>query len=187
MGPTRFHCASSISSSPYCGLQYILVQPKFQTVPPPSPSSRKVTGFFPKSTAGDAVGAVAFKTERDVLNYWETLSQEVNLARGKIGELAVSLREHVNVLENVKNLDPSRRCFRSVGGVLVERTVKEVIPAVESNAANLRRAIEAIKEQCAVKEAELEALRKKYKIRVQGEDAMPTDARESSSGGGVLA
>tara|TARA_B110000008_G_scaffold270774_1_gene301367 strand:- start:1673 stop:2122 length:450 start_codon:yes stop_codon:yes gene_type:complete len=131
--------------------------------------------------------APAFKTERDVLNYWETLSQKVNLARGKIGELAVSLREHVNVLENVKNLDPSRRCFRSVGGVLVERTVKEVIPAVESNAANLRRAIEAIKEQCAVKEAELEALRKKYKIRVQGEDAMPTDARESSSGGGVLA
>ena len=38
-----------------------------------------------------------------------------------------------------------------------------------------------------MKEAELEALRKKYKIRVQGEDAMPTDARESSSGGGVLA
>ena len=95
-----------------------------------------------------------------MLNYWETLSQEVNLARGKIGELAVSLREHVNVLENVKNLDPSRRCFRSVGGVLVERTVGEVIPAVESNAANLRRAIEAIKEQCAVKEAELEALQK---------------------------
>jgi prefoldin subunit 2 len=138
----------------------------------------------------DASPAPVFKTERDVLNYWETLSQEVNLARGKIGELAVSLREHVNVLENVKNLDPNRRCFRSVGGVLVERTVKEVIPAVESNAANLRRAIEAIKEQCAVKEAELEALRKKYKIRVQGEDANAATAApagETSNGGGVLA
>ena len=80
-----------------------------------------------------------FKTEREVIDYFTTLSQEVNLARGKIGELGVSLREHVNVLQNVKDLDPSRRCFRSVGGVLVERTVKEVIPAVETNAANLQK------------------------------------------------
>ena len=62
-----------------------------------------------------------FKTEREVIDYFTTLSQEVNLARGKIGELGVSLREHVNVLQNVKDLDPSRRCFCSVGGVLVER------------------------------------------------------------------
>ena len=111
-----------------------------------------------------------FTTEREVIDYFTTLSQEVNLARGKIGELTVSLREHINVLDNVKHLDPSRKCFRSVGGVLVERTVKEVAPAVEANASNLRRAIDAIKEQVEVKEAELEALRRKYKIRVSGED-----------------
>jgi len=112
----------------------------------------------------------AFATEREVIDYFTTLSREVDAARVKIGELAVSLREHVNVLDNVKGLDPSRKCFRSVGGVLVERTVKEVAPAVEANASNLRRAIDAIKEQVEVKEAELEALRRKYKIRVSGED-----------------
>jgi prefoldin subunit 2 len=129
-----------------------------------------------------------FKTEREVIDYFTTLSQEVNLARGKIGELAVSLREHVNVLQNIKDLDPSRRCFRSVGGVLVERTVKEVIPAVETNAANLQKAIDAIKEQCAVKEAELEALRRKYKIRVQGEEGDGGAAAGSAAkSSGVLA
>ena len=129
-----------------------------------------------------------FKTEREVIDYFTTLSQEVNLARGKIGELGVSLREHVNVLQNVKDLDPSRRCFRSVGGVLVERTVKEVIPAVETNAANLQKAIDAIKEQCAVKEAELEALRRKYKIRVQGEEGDGAAAGGSAAkSSGILA
>lgn len=37
------------------------------------------------------------------------------------------------VLKQLKDLDPSRRCFRMIGGVLVERTIAEVRPAVEKN------------------------------------------------------
>lgn len=37
------------------------------------------------------------------------------------------------VIETLKDVDPSRKCFRLVGGVLVERTVKEVLPALESH------------------------------------------------------
>lgn len=37
------------------------------------------------------------------------------------------------VIETLKDVDPTRKCFRLVGGVLVERTVKEVLPALESN------------------------------------------------------
>lgn len=37
------------------------------------------------------------------------------------------------VIETLKDVDPSRKCFRLVGGVLVERTVKEVLPALETN------------------------------------------------------
>lgn len=133
----------------------------------------------------------AFKSEREVIDYYTTLRQEVNLAQAKIAELTGSLREHVNVLENIKHLDPSRRCFRSVGGVLVERTVKEVMPAVETNATNLQRAIDAIKEQTAVKDAEVEALRRKYKIREEGGDDDSSGASSAAAGGcsssGVLA
>ena len=37
------------------------------------------------------------------------------------------------VIENLKDVDPERKCFRLVGGVLVERTVKDVLPALCSN------------------------------------------------------
>jgi len=37
------------------------------------------------------------------------------------------------VVKALEQLDPHRKCFRLVGEVLVERTVKEVLPAVKSN------------------------------------------------------
>lgn len=35
-------------------------------------------------------------------------------------------------------MEPGRKCFRLVGGVLVERTVQEVLPALRSNAEKVR-------------------------------------------------
>ena len=37
------------------------------------------------------------------------------------------------VLEALKDVPAERRCFRMVGGVLVERTVKDVTPALQHN------------------------------------------------------
>ena len=37
------------------------------------------------------------------------------------------------VIETLKDVAPERKCFRLVGGVLVERTVKDVLPALSNN------------------------------------------------------
>jgi len=37
------------------------------------------------------------------------------------------------VIEALKDVDGDRKCFRMVGGVLVERTVKDVLPAMTNN------------------------------------------------------
>lgn len=37
------------------------------------------------------------------------------------------------VIDTLQDVDPSRKCFRLVEGILVERTVKEVLPALENN------------------------------------------------------
>jgi Prefoldin subunit len=44
------------------------------------------------------------------------------------------------VEDTLKPLDPERRAFRLVGGILVERTVKEVLPSVTSNRENVSTA-----------------------------------------------
>ena len=40
---------------------------------------------------------------------------------------------HSIVMDALKKVDPGRKCFRMIGGVLVERTVKEVLPALQFN------------------------------------------------------
>lgn len=55
----------------------------------------------------------------------------------KIAELEVDRNEHALVEETLKPLDPSRRAYRLVGEVLVERTVAEVLPSVTTNKENV--------------------------------------------------
>ena len=37
------------------------------------------------------------------------------------------------VVSTLEGMDKGRKCFRMIGGVLVERTVGEVLPAVKDN------------------------------------------------------
>jgi hypothetical protein len=39
----------------------------------------------------------------------------------------------IDTLRDVQKKTPERKCFRMIGGVLVERNVKEVLPALEAN------------------------------------------------------
>jgi hypothetical protein len=45
------------------------------------------------------------------------------------------------VIDAISKLDPARKCFRLIGGVLVERNVGEVLPAVQKNCDGVRNII----------------------------------------------
>ncbi len=55
----------------------------------------------------------------------------------KVSELNVEHSEYRRVVEIIKPLDPARKCFQLINSVLVERTIAEVAPIVETSRDNI--------------------------------------------------
>ena len=68
------------------------------------------------------------------------------------------------VEKTLEPLDPNRRAFRLVGGVLVERTVKEVLPSVTQNRLNLDQVIETMRTRLMTQQKELAEVKTKYNL-----------------------
>jgi prefoldin subunit 2 len=127
-------------------------------------------------------------SEKEVINTFQTLRQEASQLFSKINELENEKAEHALVIDAIKDLDPKRKCFRLIGGVLVERTVEEVLPAVQKNTDGLSAVIEKLTQQRDDKVDRVEYLQKKYKIRVRGEEAPEDEENDGEAGKqGVLA
>ena len=114
-------------------------------------------------------GVREFTNEQDVLNAYNQLSSECEAGRQKINEFKSQSKEHELVIDAIRDLDGERKCFRLIGGVLVERTVKEVLPAVQQNKEQLDGVCVKIEETLVMKERELMQLKRRYKIRARGE------------------
>jgi prefoldin subunit 2 len=76
-------------------------------------------------------------TQQIIQQYRELVQESQRLAQ-KISELETDRNEHKLVEETLGPLDPSRKAYRLVGEVLVERTVQEVLPSVIANRVNVR-------------------------------------------------
>lgn len=70
-----------------------------------------------------------------------TLKNEYQMLSDKLSEMELELQEHQIVLEALIPLDPNRKSHRLIGGILVERTVEQVIPALKTNMEGVRLAI----------------------------------------------
>ena len=97
------------------------------------------------------------------------------------------------VIATLQNVNEDRRCFRLVGGVLTERKVKDVLPALISNLEKLKELIEKLKEQITKKGVEINEYREKYNISFRGLDAPSSNSKQEeqvsaseSSRGNVL-
>uniref|UniRef100_A0A3Q3GT66 Prefoldin subunit 2 n=1 Tax=Labrus bergylta TaxID=56723 RepID=A0A3Q3GT66_9LABR len=124
----------------------------------------------------------------NVVATFQKMRQEQRSMASKAAELEMEINEHSLVVDTLKDVDPSRKCFRLVGGVLVERTVKEVLPALESNKEQITKIVESINTQMQSKGRELTEYRERYNIRLVGEgEAEAQDqsaASRDSEGGG---
>jgi prefoldin subunit 2 len=60
------------------------------------------------------------------------------------------------VLDTLEPLPGDRKCFRMINGVLTERTVKEVVPILQTNSEGLKKALEELVKQYKSKQDEME-------------------------------
>ena len=99
-----------------------------------------------------------------ILRQYQSLQEESQQLISKIGELEMDRNEHILVEETLAPLDPARRAYRLVGEVLVERTVEQVLPSVQSNRQNLDNAIQTLQSRLDGKQKEAAELKAQYNI-----------------------
>jgi hypothetical protein len=77
-------------------------------------------------------------TKEQIVTMYNRLSSEIREIQTKLFEIDTKMEEHELVAGALEPLPPERKCFRLIGGVLVERTVAQVLPVVRDNAKQLR-------------------------------------------------
>ncbi|XP_040573264.1 prefoldin subunit 2 [Lepeophtheirus salmonis] len=106
--------------------------------------------------------------QEEILNGFNLLRNEQRTLANKVSELTTDLNEHKLVLETLNQVEKDRRCFRMVGGVLVERNVGNVVPALKSNSEKMDKLIETLTKQLTEKGQEIQGYMAKHNIRIQG-------------------
>jgi len=83
----------------------------------------------------------------------------------------MDLKEHKTVIDTLKTVDDNRKCFRLIGGVLCERTVKDVLPQLNVAKEQLEKLIATRNEQLSKKGVEINKFREQHNIKIKGQDA----------------
>mmetsp|Transcript_46827 Transcript_46827/g.100139 ORF Transcript_46827/g.100139 Transcript_46827/m.100139 type:complete len:145 (-) Transcript_46827:49-483(-) len=127
-------------------------------------------------------------TPQQVQQAYQQLEKECTMLINKVAELDQEVNEHALVLKAFEKVEPTRRCFRMVGGVLVERTVTEVAPAIVSNMEKIKEASVQFTEQVKKKTAQRNQFVEKYGLNQQRGQGVGVarDQKEREGGGSVL-
>ncbi|KAI6135062.1 Prefoldin beta-like protein [Pisolithus croceorrhizus] len=110
-------------------------------------------------------------SDQEIQQTYSRFQNELQTLAGKIGELEQEAEEHtlslvLATLDEALAKEPDRKCFRLIGGVLVERTVKEVVPALRTNRDGIRKVVSTLTDQIKAKEQEFENFKREYNIRI---------------------
>ena len=105
--------------------------------------------------------------KQEIIEGYKKLLSEREAIAGMILERETEAEEHALVLRTLKKSAEDKKAWRLVGDVLVEQTVKEVLPEVEKNHANLKGVVENGRQQLERKNEELKGYEKKFNITIK--------------------
>ena len=82
----------------------------------------------------------------------------------RLGDIEQNLSEHKLVLEALKKVEPTRRCHRLIGGVLIERTAGDLLPALQESYDVLLEAQKETTDLLEKRGKEMEDFMKEHKL-----------------------
>ncbi|KIL00511.1 hypothetical protein PAXRUDRAFT_129637 [Paxillus rubicundulus Ve08.2h10] len=108
-------------------------------------------------------------SDQEIQQTYSRFQNDLQTLAGKIGELEQEAEEHTLVLSTLNEAlaeEPDRKCFRLIGGVLVERTVGDVVPALQTNRDGIKKVVATLTEQIKAKEEEFDNFKRENNIRL---------------------
>ncbi|EDX10029.1 probable prefoldin subunit 2 [Drosophila simulans] len=118
----------------------------------------------------------ALSQEAIVAQFQQLRNEQRNLVNS-LNTLEMDLREHKTVIETLEAADPDRKCFRQIGGVLCERTVKEVLPQLVENKDFIAKTINMVTNDLSKKGSELNKFKEEHNIKIRGEHLVAEGAK----------
>ncbi|KAM0709383.1 hypothetical protein Q7P35_003421 [Cladosporium inversicolor] len=109
---------------------------------------------------------VSGKKQQELQMQYSNFKDTLQNIASQIGNVEQEVEEHKLVLDTLTPLPTSRKCFRMINGVLVERTVGDVLPQLQSNADNMNKVLVELAKQYKTKQDDMEKWKKKNKIQV---------------------
>ncbi|CAF9909413.1 MAG: hypothetical protein GOMPHAMPRED_006749 [Gomphillus americanus] len=109
---------------------------------------------------------ISSKKQQDLQLQYTTFKNNLQQLAQKIGDVEQEAEEHKLVLETLDPLPGDRKCFRMVNGILVERTVKDVIPALQTNSDGLKKVLDELVKQYKKQQDDMEKWKKKNNVQV---------------------
>ncbi|EPE04744.1 prefoldin beta-like protein [Ophiostoma piceae UAMH 11346] len=116
--------------------------------------------------ASSSTAAAPAKRQQDLQTQYTNYKNALQQIAQKIGDVEQEAEEHKLVLETLDPLPADRKCFRMINGVLVERTVQDVIPALKTNAEGLGKVLEDLVKQYKTRQDDLDKWKKKNNVQV---------------------
>ncbi|KAL8681665.1 MAG: hypothetical protein Q9186_002262 [Xanthomendoza sp. 1 TL-2023] len=110
-----------------------------------------------------AQSQVSAKKQQELQQQYTSYKNNLQQLADRIGNIEQETEEHKLtaflfrlVLDTLKPLPGERKCFRMINGVLVERTVKDVMPALQTNSDGLKKVLEELVKQYKRQQEDME-------------------------------
>lgn len=121
------------------------------------------------------------KSQEEIYAEFQQLRNQQRNLINNLNTLEMDLKEHKTVIDTLKTVEPGRKCFRLIGGVLCDQTVEIVLPQLVQNKEQLEKLIENGKDQITKKGLEINQFKDEHNIKIRGQDTAPAANSEKEA------